>query len=150
MDVSDISLLCPQQRSRAHQNDRDDELAHALSVAEPTMCRIHEQLDDDLETLATSHPSLPLLRKKGRSCQNVPSTEVVTVSGAGTPAMTKFAGRLAGVSGARLDSIASGVFAKEQETSNSVCCSQERVVKEFETLTYAAEHPSTQAYAPAL
>ena len=83
--------------------------------------------------------------EKGRSCQNVPSTEVVTVSGAGTPAMTKFAGRLAGVSGARLGSIASGAFANEHETSNSVCCSQERVVKEFETLTYAAELPSTQA-----
>ena len=64
--------------------------------------------------------------------------------------MTKFAGRLANVSGARLGSIASGAFANEQETSNSVCCSQERVVKEFETLTYAAELPSTPAYAPAL
>ena len=137
-----------------HQNDRDDELAHAVSVAEPTMCRIHEQLDDDLETLAYADDFSSFAAaasEKGRSSQDVPSTEVVTVSGAGTPAMTKFAGRLAGVSGARLGSVeASGACANEQETSNSVCCSQERVVKEFETLTYAAELPSTQAYAPAL
>uniref|UniRef100_A0A7S1F5B6 Uncharacterized protein n=1 Tax=Noctiluca scintillans TaxID=2966 RepID=A0A7S1F5B6_NOCSC len=117
------------------------------------MCRNHGQLDDDLETLAYNDDFSSFAvaaSEKGKSCQDVPSTEVVTVSCAGTPAMTKFAGRLAGVSGARFGSVeASGACANEQ-TSNSVCCSQERAVKEFETFTYAAELPSTQAYAPAL